>query len=403
MKMISPENKLVITGAVRTPVGAIGGGLQKLQAYELATLAVKELLKVTEIDPELIDYTSIGWVMQDPRTPNLAKVVSEMAGIPPTVPGTTIHENCASGGASLHDIVRRIMVGDIEIGIAGGTESMSNVPRYLYEARMKGRLYGDFKLVDGVMGALTDVFVGEKGELMGYMTERLAEKYEVSREQQDEIAFRSHANALKSWSEGYFDDYVFPVEIPQRKKEPIIVNRDEGPKAITMEALQSQRPYFKPGDGTITAANSSTINDGAAMVLIMTEKKARELNQTPLAAVVGYHNIGVQREYMGEGAFQVIPPLVKKHDLNISDLDLLEINEAFAAVLGGAFNSLKELTPDKVNQWGSGISLGHPVGCTGARQIVDMVHQLKRRNKKLGLTSRCVGGGIGSGEILMSY
>lgn len=401
--MISPENKLVITGAVRTPVGAIGGGLQKLQAYELATLAVKELLKVTEIDPELIDYTSIGWVMQDPRTPNLAKVVSEMAGIPPTVPGTTIHENCASGGASLHDIVRRIMVGDIEIGIAGGTESMSNVPRYLYEARMKGRLYGDFKLVDGVMGALTDVFVGEKGELMGYMTERLAEKYEVSREQQDEIAFRSHANALKSWSEGYFDDYVFPVEIPQRKKEPIIVNRDEGPKAITMEALQSQRPYFKPGDGTITAANSSTINDGAAMVLIMTEKKARELNQTPLAAVVGYHNIGVQREYMGEGAFQVIPPLVKKHDLNISDLDLLEINEAFAAVLGGAFNSLKELTPDKVNQWGSGISLGHPVGCTGARQIVDMVHQLKRRNKKLGLTSRCVGGGIGSGEILMSY
>ena len=393
-------NEVVILSAVRTPIGAIGGGLAPLQARELATLAIKHAIEAASLEPDVIQYTCMGWVMQDPRAPNIAKVAAEFAGVPPTRPGTTFHENCASGAAAVHSLARRIIVGEVEIGVAGGVESMSNVPRYLFAGRLKGQLYGDFTLVDGIFGALTDINVGPKGELMGLLTERLVEKYKVTRQEQDEIAFRSHHNALKAWNEGYFADYVFPVTIPQRKGEPLVVSKDEGPKPVTMEELQKQKPYFKPEGGTITAMNSSSINDGSAALVLASAEMARKLGRKPLARLVAWHNIGVEREYMGEGAFKVIPPLLQKASLSLDDLDFFEINEAFAAVLGAAFHYLEGLKVSKVNQWGSGISLGHPVGCTGARQIVDMVHQLRRRGKKLGLTSRCVGGGMGSGEIV---
>jgi len=393
--------KIVILGAVRTPIGSIGGALAPIQARPLATRAIEALLQQTGVDPNLVEYTCMGWVMQDPRSPNLAKVAAEYAGVPHTSPGTTFHENCASGGAAIHSIARRLMLGEISLGIAGGVESMSNVARYLFSGRIKNQLYGDMQLVDGLFGALTDVNVGKKGELMGLLTERLAEKYDVGREMQDEIAYRSHHNALKAWEEGYFADYVVPVEVPQRRGDPVPFERDEGPKPLTMEKLAAARPYFKPDGGTITGMNASSLNDASAAVLLATEKKAEALGLEPLARLEAFHNMGVHREYMGEGAFKVIPPLLEKAGLAIPDIDYFEINEAFAAVVGGAFRYLEGLEVERVNQWGSGISLGHPVGCTGARQVADMVHQLRRRDAKIGVTSRCVGGGIGSGEVLI--
>lgn len=391
---------VVILSAVRTPIGAIGGGLAPLQARELATLAIKKAIEEAGIEPSLVQYTCMGWVMQDPRAPNLAKVAAEFAGVPPTTPGTTFHENCASGGAAIHSLARRILLGEVEIGVAGGVESMSNVPRYLYSGRLKGQLYGDMTLVDGIMGALMDANVGPKGELMGLLTERLVEKYKVTREEQDEIAYRSHHNALAAWAGGYFADYVFPVAVPQKKGEPVLVSKDEGPRPVTREELAKQKPYFKPDGGTITAMNASSINDGAAALVLTSEEVAARLGRKPLARLVAWHNVGVPREYMGEGAFKVIPGLLRKANLSIQDISFFEINEAFAAVLGAAFHDIPELEVGRVNQWGSGISLGHPVGCTGARQVVDMVHQLKRRGGRYGLTSRCVGGGMGSGEVV---
>lgn len=392
--------KVIIAGAVRTPVGSIGGVLSSLQAQDLAVIVIRSLLEASGLDPTLVEYTCLGWVMQDPRSPNIAKTAAELAGVPCSSPGTTFHENCASGAAAIHSLARRIMLGEVALGVAGGVESLSNVPRYLFSGRTKGQLYGDMTLFDGLFGALTDFNVGEDGELMGLLTERLVERYELTREEQDEIAYRSHHGALKAWKDGFFDGYVVPVRIPQRRGEPVIVDRDEGPRPITMEELEAARPYFKPDGGTITTLNASSVNDGAAAVLLASEERAAELGLQRLAEITAFDNIGVPREYMGEGAFKVIPPLLERADLAIADVDLFEINEAFAAVLASAFHDIPDLPQDATNLWGSGVSIGHPVGCTGARQIVDMTHQLRRRGGRVGLTSRCVGGGIGSGEIL---
>eukprot|EP00758_Cryptobia_borreli_P012421 Tbor_TRINITY_DN5746_c0_g4::TRINITY_DN5746_c0_g4_i1::g.20055::m.20055/K00626/E2.3.1.9, atoB; acetyl-CoA C-acetyltransferase len=390
--------KIVICSAVRTPIGAIGGALSDILPRQLAIMTVKEAITRANMDPNHIDYTTFGWAMQDPRSPNIAKTVCEFVGAPVTSPGTTVHENCASGGAAVHDIARRLLLGEIQIGVAGGVESMSNVPRYMYQGRMKGQQYGDMTLVDGLMGALTDTTVGKKGELMGLLTERLVKKYSLSREMQDGIAYRSHAVATAAWESGKFD-YVMPVTV-KGKKGDIIVTRDEGPKKLEMEYFQKQKAYFIPENGTITGANSSSLNDGCAAVIMATESRAKELGLPILATLQGFANIGVPKELMGEGAFKIIPKLFAKTNTKVDDIDMFEINEAFAAVVGGAYVDIPGLKEEKVNLTGSGISIGHPVGCTGVRQIVDMVHQLKKAGKSLGMTTRCVGGGMGSGEVI---
>lgn len=395
--------KIVFCSAVRTPVGAIGGALAEVLPRNLAIMTAKEALVQAKCDPAHIDYTTLGWVMQDPRSPNMAKTVGEFIGAPVTSPGTTVHENCASGGAAIHDIARRLLLGEIQLGVAGGVESMSNVPRYLYQCRIKNQLYGDLNLVDGLMGALTDTTVGKKGELMGLLTERLVQKYKLTREQQDEIACRSHANAISAWETGKFD-YVMPVTIPSgRKGKPdTIFSKDEGPKKLDLSYFSKQKAYFKPEaeGGTITGANSSSLNDGCAMVVMATEARAKELGLPILAELKGYGNIGVPKELMGEGAFKVIPRLNERTNTKVADFDLFELNEAFAAVVGGALADVPGLDINKVNTTGSGISIGHPVGCTGVRQVVDMIHQLGKAGKNLGMTTRCVGGGIGSGEVI---
>lgn len=391
--------KVVICSAVRTPIGAIGGALADILPRPLAILAAKEAIAQAKLDPKYIDYTTMGWVAQDPRSPNIAKTTCEFAGAPLTSGGTTVHENCASGGAAIHDIARRIICGEIELGLAGGVESMSNVPRYLFNGRLKGQQYGDMTLVDGLMGALTDTTVGKKGELMGLLTERLVDKYKVSREIQDEIAFESHKNAMAAWESGAFD-YVTKVEIPG-KKGVTIVSKDEGPKKLDLAFFAKQKPYFKPEGGSITGANSSSLNDGAAVVVLASESRAKELGLPILAELKAFGNIGVPKELMGEGAFKVVPRLLERSKLKLADFDFYEMNEAFAAVVGGAYVDIPELKKEKMNQWGSGISLGHPVGCTGVRQVVDMVHQLSKRGKSVGMTTRCVGGGMGSGEVIV--
>lgn len=394
-------SKVVILGAVRTPIGAMGGALSGFEARELATFAIAKAIEAAGVEATQIQYTCLGWVMQDPRSANIAKVAAEFAGVPSSVPGTTFHENCASGAASVHSLARRILLGEVGIGVAGGVECMSNVPRYLFAGRLKGQVYGDMTLVDGVMGSLLDRNVGEKGEVMGLMTERLVTKYGLTREEQDEVAFRSHANAIAAWESGAFADYVVPVPIPQKKGlPPVMFTRDEGPKVLKIEDFAKQRPYFKPDGGTITGMNSSSISDGAAALVLASEEVAAKLGRRPLARLVSYGNVGVPRELMGEGAFKVIPHVLARAGLSLGEMSFLELNEAFAAVVAGAFHDVPGLEVGKVNQWGSGISLGHPVGCTGSRQMVDMIHQLRRRGGRFGLTTRCVGGGIGSGEIL---
>jgi acetyl-CoA C-acetyltransferase len=392
-------DKIVILGAVRTPIGSIGGGLAALQAEDLAATALQAVLQQSGVAAEAIEYTCMGWVMQDPRSPNLARNAAERVGVPFSSPATTFHENCASGGAAVHSMARRIALGEMSLGLAGGVESMSNVARYLYTGRTRGQLYGDMKLVDGLFGALTDTHVG-KGELMGLMTERIVERYGLSREEQDEVAFRSHKNALAAWEEGYFADYVVPVEVPRGRKGSVTISRDEGPRPLTREDLAAARPYFKPDGGSITTLNASSMNDAAAALVIAGESKARELGIEPLATLRGFWNVGVERAYMGEGAFKVIPPLLERTGVGMQEVDYFELNEAFAAVVAAAFHHLPDLPRERTNQWGSGIALGHPVGCTGARQIVDMVHQLHRRDARIGVVTRCVGGGIGSGEVV---
>jgi len=394
---------VVILGAARTPIGAVGGALAPLQATDLAALAIQGAIAGAGIGPELVQYTCMGWVIQDPRATNMAKIAAERAGVPQTAAATTYQENCASGAAAVHALARRIALGEVELGVAGGAESMSNVPRYLYQGRTAPRLYGDLTLEDGLMGTLMEREVPEGTELMGLMTERLVERYGVSRQVQDEIAHRSHHRAIAAWEGGFFDDYVLPVEIPRRRKPPVKVERDEGPRKLELEWFTRPRPYFKPDGGTVTAQNSSSINDAAAALVLASASKARELGQEPLASLEAFYNLGVERLYMGEGAFKVLPPLLERAGRDFEEVDFFEINEAFAAVLGAAFADLPQLKADRVNAWGSGISLGHPVGCTGARQLADMVHQLQRRGAQLGVTSRCVGGGIGSGELLRRW
>lgn len=394
--------KIVIVGAARTPIGAIGGGLSSLTPRELMLRAARAALASGKCDPQHIEYTTVGQGMQDMRAMNMAKVTSEFMGAPATSPGTTVQENCASGGAAIHDIARRIACGEIGVGMAGGVESMSTIPRLLFAGRTKGQLYGDMTLVDGLQGALMDPTVGKNGMVMGLLTEGLVEKYKVSRELQDDIAYCSHKNAWDTWEKGLFD-YVTPVEVVARNKT-VKITRDEGPRQLERDYFTQQKPHFKrDGTGTITVANASSVNDAAAALILASEKRAKELGLPILAELKAWGNLGVPKEYMGEGAFTVLPKLFSKAGIKLGDVDFFEMNEAFAAVVGAATKQFPELNLDKVNQWGSGISLGHPVGCTGARQAVDMTHQLRRRNGRLGVTSRCVGGGIGSGEVIVRY
>jgi acetyl-CoA C-acetyltransferase len=388
--------EVVIASAARTAVGTFGGGLKDLPAVELGKIAVMEALKRSGVKPELIEEVILGCVLTAGQGQNPTRQVLIRAGIPKEVPGTTINKVCASGLKSVMMAAQVIKAGDAEIVVAGGTESMSQAPYLLTGARWGYRM-NDSPVVDGMIhDGLLDIF---NRYHMGITAENVAEKFGVSRQEQDELAFRSQQNAGRAIKEGRFKDEIVPVSIPQKKGNPVVFDTDEHPRPnTTKEALAGLRPAFKK-DGTVTAGNASGINDGAAAFVVMSAEKAKSLGIQPLARIVSYATAGVAPEIMGTGPVPSSRVALKKAGLTPKDLDLIEANEAFAAQ-AAYVNREMGWALEKVNVNGGAIALGHPIGASGARILVTLLYEMKKRQARYGLATLCVGGGMGGAMIV---
>jgi acetyl-CoA C-acetyltransferase len=388
--------EVVIVGMARTPIGTFGGSLRPLLSNELGVIAVKEAIKRSGLtDLDQIEDVLIGNCFMRTDEINVARCIGLKAGLPITCPATTIQRQCASGMQATVFGAQKIMVGEADCVVTGGVESMSNVPYVLYNMRWGARQM-DVKATDGLFEGLSDP-LGHF--LMGITAENLAEKYNISREEQDRLALLSQDRALAAIDNGWFKDEIVPVEIPQRKGAPVIFDTDEHPRrGTTLESLGSLKAAFKK-DGTVTAGNASGLNDGGAAMVLMSAEKAKELGLKPIARIVANAVAAVEPELMGYGPVPAIKKILKKTGMTLNDIDLFEINEAFAAQYL-ACEKLLELDPAKTNIVGSGIALGHPVGATGARIMITLIHQLKRLGKHRGLASLCVGGGMGKAVIV---
>ncbi len=389
---------VVILGMARTAIGSFGGSLKSLLSYKLGVVAVKEALKrsgLTEDQYGQIDDVLIGNCMMRTDEINVARCIGLESGIPFTTPAATIQRQCASGMQATVFGAQKIWLEEDELVVTGGCESMSNVPYVLKDMRWGSRQF-DVKATDALFEGLTDPL---KGTLMGITAENLAEKYNISREEQDELALLSINRAVHAIDSGWYKEEIVPVEVPQRKGDPKIFDTDEHPRrGATLEALAKLRPAFKK-DGTVTAGNSSGLNDAAAAMVLASADKAKELGLKPIARIVGNAVAAVEPELMGYGPVPAIKKLLKKTGVSLADVDLLEVNEAFAAQYL-ACEKLLELDREKTNIGGSGISLGHPVGATGARIMITLMHHLKRTGKKRGIASLCVGGGMGKAVLI---
>ncbi len=386
--------EVVAVSGVRTAVGKFGGSLKDCPAPDLMGQVIKESLSRAGVSPEAVSDVVVGQCMQ--RTDELVtgRLAGLKAGCPISVPGVTIQRNCASGMQAVIYAAQQIMLGDEDVMVAGGVEVMSRVPYCLNEARWGKRLQHG-TMSDGVWDGLTD---GWSGLIMGMTAENLAEKYDISREEQDEVAVRSHNNAEAAIKEGKFKEEIMPVELPQKKGDPVIFDTDEHLRyGLTMDQLSKLKPTFKK-DGTVTAANASGINDAAAAVVLMSADKAKEMGVKPIAKLRGYGIAGVEPELMGYGPVPATKKAMERTGMGLDDMELIELNEAFAAQYL-ACEKLLGLKRDITNVNGSGIALGHPVGCTGARIIVSLLHEMKKRGNTLGLASLCVGGGMGAASI----
>lgn len=387
---------VVIVGMARTPIGTFGGSLKSLLSHQLGVIAVKAAIARSGLqDLSVIEDVLIGNCFMRTDEINVARCIGLEAGIPFTTPAATIQRQCASGMQATVFGAQKIWLGEADVVLVGGVESMSNVPYVLYNMRWGARQF-DVKATDSLFEGLTDPL---HHILMGVTAENLAEKYGISREEQDRQALLSQDRALAAIDNGWFKDEIVPVELPSRKGDPTIIDTDEHPRrGTTMETLAKLKPAFKK-DGTVTAGNASGLNDGAAAMLLMSAEKAAELGLKPLARIVAHSVAAVEPELMGYGPVPAIHKLLKKTGMSLADMDLIEINEAFAAQYL-ACEKLLENDPEKTNVVGSGIALGHPVGATGARLIITMIHQLKRLGKHRGLASLCVGGGMGKAVIV---
>jgi len=383
--------EVVVVGMARTPIGSFGKSLTPLLSYQLGVIAVKEAIKRSGLeDKSLIDDVLIGNCFMRTDEINVGRCVSLKSGIPFTTPAATIQRQCSSGMQSIAFGAQKIQTDECDIVVAGGVESMSNVPYVLYNMRWGARQM-DVKAVDSLFQGLTDPF---DHTLMGITAENLAEKYNISREEQDELAALSNARACAAIDNGWFKDEIIPVEIPQRKGDPKIFDTDEHPRrGATAESLGKLRPAFKK-DGTVTAGNASGLNDGAAAMVIMSAEKCAELGLKPIAKITGHALAGVEPHLMGYGPVPAINKLLKRKGMTLADIDLFEVNEAFAAQYL-ACEQLLELDREKTNVVGSGIALGHPVGATGCRISITLLHQMKRLGLHRGIASMCVGGGMG--------
>ncbi|AAF11511.1 acetyl-CoA C-acetyltransferase [Deinococcus radiodurans] len=397
------SEKIVIVAAKRTPIGSFMGSLKDVSAVDLGVTAAGAVLSGVsdEVKADIADVI-VGCVLQAGQGMNVARQVGRGAGLPDAVPGQTINRMCGSGLQSVVSAIQGLKSGDGQIYLAGGTESMSRAPYLLPKAREGYRL-GHGEILDTILtDGLTDVFHNYH---MGTTAENLAEKYGISREDQDAFALESQKRAAAAIEGGYFGDEVVPVEVPTRKG-PVTFDKDEHPRATSLEALAKLRPAFKKDGGTVTAGNASGINDGAAMVLVTTESYAQERGLPILAEVKGYSNVGVDPAIMGIGPAYAVPLAVKRAGLSMSDVDLFELNEAFAAqslaVLRDLGQQGAEVDPAHVNLTGGAIALGHPIGASGARVLTTLIHQLRRTGKETGVASLCIGGGMGIALVLQA-
>ncbi|MFT1964498.1 acetyl-CoA C-acetyltransferase, partial [Staphylococcus aureus] len=374
--------RVVLAAAYRTPIGVFGGAFKDVPAYDLGATLIEHIIKETGLNPSEIDEVIIGNVLQAGQGQNPARIAAMKGGLPETVPAFTVNKVCGSGLKSIQLAYQSIVTGENDIVLAGGMENMSQSPMLVNNSRF-GFKMGHQSMVDSmVYDGLTDVF---NQYHMGITAENLVEQYGISREEQDTFAVNSQHKAVRAQQNGEFDSEIVPVSIPQRKGEPILVTKDEGVREnVSVEKLSRLRPAFKK-DGTVTAGNASGINDGAAMMLVMSEDKAKELNIEPLAVLDGFGSHGVDPSIMGIAPVGAVEKALKRSKKELSDIDVFELNEAFAAQLLAVDRELK-LPPEKVNVKGGAIALGHPIGASGARVLVTLLHQLNDE-VETGLTS----------------
>lgn len=383
--------EVVIVAAKRTAIGNFGGGLSQIAAPDLGKVVIEAVLNETGVHPSEISEVILGQVLTAGVGQNPARQAALKAGLPVSVPCSTINVVCGSGLKAVHLAAQAIQCGDAEVVVAGGQESMSNAP-YLLPGARTGLRMGDGKVIDSmIFDGLTDAYHAYH---MGITAENIADQYQISRAQQDQLALRSQQRAEAAQAAGYFKEEIIGVTIPQRKGDPVVFDTDEFiKKGATMESVGKPRPAFKK-DGTVTAANASGINDGAAVVLVMSAEKAKSLGLTPMAVVRGYASTGVEPAIMGMGPVSAVQKTLKKAGWHLDEVDVIEANEAFAAQALGVAGALK-LDMNKVNINGGAIALGHPIGASGCRILVTLLHEMQRSGKQKGLATLCVGGGMG--------
>ncbi|RAV27856.1 acetyl-CoA C-acyltransferase [Sinomicrobium soli] len=388
------SKKVVIVSAVRTPIGSFLGGLSGIPAPKLGALAIKGALEKINLDPALVDEVLMGNVVQAGNGQAPARQAAIFAGIPSSTPCTTVNKVCASGMKAVMQAAQAIALGDAQVVVAGGMENMSAIPHYVH--MRKGVKFGPATLEDGMQkDGLTDAY---DHNAMGVCGDACAAEYGFSREDQDHFAIQSYQRSAGAWKEGKFADEVIPVEVPQRKGDPVVIREDEEYKNVILEKIPSLRPAFTK-DGTVTAANASTINDGAAALVLMSEDKALELGLTPLAVVRGYADAAQEPEWFTTAPAKALPKALDKAGIALEEVDYFEFNEAFS-VVGLANMKILGLSADRVNVNGGAVSLGHPLGCSGARILVTLIHVLKQNNAKTGAAAICNGGGGASALIV---
>ncbi|MCF6295769.1 MAG: acetyl-CoA C-acyltransferase [Flavobacteriaceae bacterium] len=388
------NKEVVIVSAVRTPIGSFLGSLSTVPAPKLGAVAIKGALEKIDLDPKMVDEVLMGNVVQAGTGQAPARQAAIYAGIPDTVPCTTINKVCASGMKAVIQAAQSIALGDADVIVAGGMENMSLIPHY-YHARSATK-FGPATLIDGMQrDGLVDVY---DGNAMGVCADLCATEHNFSREDQDTFAIQSYNRSAAAWDAGKFNNEVVPIEVPQRRGEPVLVNKDEEFTNVKIEKIPTLRAAFSK-DGTATAANSSTINDGAAALVLMSRNKAEELGIAPLATIKSYADAAQEPKWFTTAPAKALPKALSKANISISDVNYFEFNEAFS-VVGLANMKLLGLNDSNVNVNGGAVSLGHPLGCSGARIIVTLINVLEQNNAKIGAAAICNGGGGASAIVL---
>ncbi len=388
------SKKVVIVSAVRTPIGSFMGALSSVPATKLGAAAIKGALNKINLDPNLVDEVLMGNVVQAGNGQAPARQAALYAGLSENVACTTVNKVCASGMKAVMQGAQAIMAGDAEIVVAGGMENMSLIPHYVH--LRNGVKFGPTSLVDGMQkDGLTDAY---DNNAMGVCADLCASEYNFTREDQDNFAIQSYERSAAAWEAGKFDAEIVPVEVPQRRGDAIVVTKDEEYTNVKLDKIPSLAPVFTK-DGTVTAANASTINDGAAALVLMSEEKAQALGLTPLAYIKSYADAAQEPKWFTTAPAKALPKALEKAGLSVSDVDFFEFNEAFA-VVGLANAQILGLDNDKINVNGGAVSLGHPLGCSGARIIVTLINVLNQNNAKIGAAAICNGGGGASAIVI---